>query len=63
MKLLSKIKYDLSKYNKLELIISAISSILLIWFILSFINITSNNMTTYTYAEWNLIIILQELFK
>lgn len=63
MKLLNKLKYDLSKYNKLELITAAISAMLLIWLILSFFNITNNNMTTCIYAEWNLIILIQELFE
>lgn len=63
MKLLNKLKYNLSKYNKLELITTIVSSILLAWFILSFFNIVNNNMSTHTYAKWNLIILTEELFK
>ncbi|HHT98193.1 MAG TPA: hypothetical protein GXZ90_09915 [Clostridiales bacterium] len=63
MKLLNKLKYDLSKYNKLELLTTLISAALLIWFVLSFFNIVSNNMSTHTYAKWNIIIILNNYFK
>lgn len=56
------IKHYLSQYTALEIALTTIILLFGLWFSLSFIDIISHNLTTYTYTSWNLIIILSDLF-
>lgn len=59
---LNRFKRYLNRFTAFEIALSIISSLIVIWLVFSFVDIVNNNLTTYTYAEWNLIDILSNKF-
>ena len=50
------------KLNMLYALVNGISIFLLVWLIASYIDVMCNNMSTYSYAWWNLIEIFIKIF-
>lgn len=59
---LNRFKLYLNRFTAFEIALTIISSLVVTWFILSFLDIVSNNLTTHTYAAWNIIDILANRF-
>lgn len=59
---LNRIKSYLQRYTMFEIVATTLILLFGIWFTFSIIDIILNNLTTYSYAKWNLIDILSNKF-
>ena len=59
---INRITRYLQRYTAFEIAATTIILLIGLWFMLSFIDIFSNNLTTNTYASWNIINILADKF-
>jgi hypothetical protein len=59
---LNYFKRYISRYSRLELVGIVFTLLMSLWLILSYMDIVANNLSTYTYAKWNIIILLSNIF-
>ena len=59
---LNRIRNYLQRYTLFEIVITTLILLFGLWFTFSITDIILNNMTTYSYAKWNIIDILSNKF-